>query len=429
MNRRYFPPAVADMARKGTQGMFDGHTWEPPAPKVSMDDVFNPTLNPNRGNTPDPTLISRPTSQATGLPMGVEQLAREGPEYLRGTTLAPGVESKGKALFSPDLGPQQPRVHNGGLVNAPAAIPAMNPAAAKLFGFNVPQDPPPPVMDEGQRLASRITGGAPAPFAGPNSLSRGAQPRGLGGAAPVPVGRSRYDADRMAEQMVRRRDPRGAQFLFGQARDAQDRAFSREMFGAQEGAAIAREQRGEAREDLRFGRELEAEKQREQRRARRENFLFGREQQVEEQRYQRRRQDELTDEQRRNGFTTRPLDPNDPTKGTAVVRGDGSLFNILPYEAPQAPLPPGLVPQGAMRDGVQYGPAEAPRPEVTWQEDPGTGQRVPYQQMIDPQTGEITFKRLRVQGSPQDTGAGGAAPAAMNGSTQTAAGTKFRLKP
>lgn len=267
------------------------------------------------------------------------------------------------------------------------------------------------------------------PMAPVNGLSRRRAPgsnSALGG--PVPVGRSRYDADRMAEQMVRRRDPRGAQFLFGQARDAQDRAFSREMFGAQEGAAMAREQRGEARDDLRFGRELEAEQQREQRRDRRDEFQFGREQQMEEQRYQRRRQDELTDEQRRNGFTTRPLDPNDPTKGTAVVRGDGSLFNILPYEAPPAPLPPGMVPQGATRDGVQYGPAEPPRPEVTWQEDPATGQRVPYQQMIDPQTGEITFKRLRVQGGP-DAGAGAPNPAAMNGGTQTAAGTKFRLKP
>ena len=111
----------------------------------------------------------------------------------------------------------------------------------------------------------------------------------------------------------------------------------------------------------------------------------------------------------------------------------------LPFMKADAPLPAGLVPTGAVRGGVQYGPAETAQtgkaPAFTYEKDPTgkiTGAVYPVQ---DPQTGAWRLQRADINGdgviSPAEAAAaGGAAPAAASAgaAVKTKAGNSYTFK-
>jgi hypothetical protein len=139
----------------------------------------------------------------------------------------------------------------------------------------------------------------------------------------------------------------------------------------------------------------------------------------------------------------------DPTKVT-TQRIEGTDYIIpfagnkamgtLPVMKADAPLPPGLVPTGAMRGGVQYGQAETAQtgkaPSFTYEKEPSTGRITgavyPVQ---DPQTGAWRLQRADINGdgviSPAEAAAaGGAASAAApaGAALKTKAGNSYSFK-
>lgn len=302
------------------------------------------------------------------------------------------------------------------------------------------------------------------PFGPPNALSRGAEAgaaSSLGG--PVPSGRSGRDVNRIAERMLRRKDPRGVQFLFGQAMQKDGQEFQREMFGAHQQASAERDATNFDQGLYMFGKQQEAQKERDATNYDQGIDMFGKQQAAEKERYDRARNDQLTDEQKKKGFTVQPLDPNDPSKGNVIVRGDGSLFNVLPGERPEpkpsmvqipgtgdyvpmfgnqqvsgAPLyqeQPGWSVNGKPKLAPKQD-AKAEKPVVSWGDD-GNGGRIPYQQIVNPETGEVTLRRVKIIDENGDgvddrqqgggAGAGGAAPAARPAG-QTSSGNKWTPK-
>ena len=114
-------------------------------------------------------------------------------------------------------------------------------------------------------------------------------------------------------------------------------------------------------------------------------------------------------------------------------------MGTLPVMKADAPLPAGLVPTGAVRGGVQYGPAEKAQtgkaPSFTYEKDPAgkiTGAVYPVQ---DPKTGAWRLQRADINGdgviSPEEAAAaGGAAPAAdpAGAALKTKAGNSYSFK-
>ena len=117
-------------------------------------------------------------------------------------------------------------------------------------------------------------------------------------------------------------------------------------------------------------------------------------------------------------------------------------MGTLPIQKPDAPIPAGLVPQGAVRDGVQYGLAQTPQntklPAFTYEKDPnGSGKIIgavyPKQ---DPQTGAWSLQRVDINGDgvvdAAEAAASGSAPAAAaqapGQAVKTKGGNSYTLK-
>lgn len=266
---------------------------------------------------------------------------------------------------------------------------------------------------------------------------------GLGGVAPQAVGRSRYDPARMAEQMVRRRDPRGFQFLAGRAMQAEGQNFQREMFGAQQGAMNQRDATNFEQGLQMFGAQQEAMNQRDATNFQQQQQMF---QMQSEQRagesaleFQRRQEAERADRAAQSIVGGEQL----PMQGgfvPMVKRADGTMSmagGFMPAPKAEAPLPEGMVPTRAMRGGVQYEPAQSAgtgkAPSFTYEKDPNgkiTGAVYPVQ---DPQTGAWKLQRADLNGdgvvSPEEAAAVPTSAAAAAGSAlKTKAGNSYTFK-
>ncbi len=305
---------------------------------------------------------------------------------------------------------------------------------------NVPM-PAETAMPFGQPAAAPAQPGAfgggvmPQPRATVNPLSRGA-PAGaassLGG--PVPVGRSRFDPNRMAERMVRRGDPRGAQFLFGKEMQKSGQDFQREMFGAQTAEAQARDATNFEQQQYMFGLQNDAAAARDATNFEQQQYMFGMNVDAANADYERRRADEMADQSGRGVESVEAM----PVEGgfvPVVKRKNGTVdmaggFMPGQKEAPQpsmmqlpgtndfvpmfgnqqvrgAPIyspQPTLVPlpdsqAGPPTPGTTLQPkpkdAKADKPVITWGEDPETGKRMPFQQIVD-ESGNVTMKRVKI---------------------------------
>jgi len=127
-----------------------------------------------------------------------------------------------------------------------------------------------------------------------------------------------------------------------------------------------------------------------------------------------------------------------PVPGTDYVipyAGNKAMGTLQTKQA-EAPLPAGLVPTGAMRGGVQYGPAETGQagkaPAFTYEKDPSgkiTGAVYPVQ---DPQTGQWRLQRADINGdgvvSPEEAAAVPVAAAAAGAALKTKGGNSYTLK-
>lgn len=121
------------------------------------------------------------------------------------------------------------------------------------------------------------------------------------------------------------------------------------------------------------------------------------------------------------------------TKGGGVRMAGG----FIPARPAQPPLPAGLIPQSATRDGIQYGPAQtttdSKAPAFTYEKEPGTGRITgavyPVQ---DPQTGQWRLQRADLNGdgvvSPEEAAAVPAGAAAASTASKTKAGNSYTFK-
>jgi hypothetical protein len=193
--------------------------------------------------------FKRPASAATGLPMGVEELARApAGAPLRGTGLPPGVEQRAReqAALSPDVGPQRPMIYQGGRINQP--LPAVTADPAGGAAPAAPARPPVP-QATGQMPQMQTAARPPLPGEDPRGLGarsplggydprplseRGPMrpPRGVGTTNPnaTRVGPIRAPGERELTRAARRGNWRAAGMLYGTATGQE---FEREMQGQQ----------------------------------------------------------------------------------------------------------------------------------------------------------------------------------------------------
>lgn len=335
--------------------------------------------------------------------------------------------------------------------NGPAA-PAPVPGPMAMTTAPAPE---PAAMRMSPAPVNALSRGAPAgmgsmlgsPITPPNSLSRGASPgaaSGLGG--PIPVGRSANDPMRIAETARRSGNPALIMSLAGQQ---QDRQFQREMFGAQQQASAARDATNFEQGLQMFGAQQEAMDRRDATNFQQQQQMFQMQSQQRADEsaleFQRRQEAERADRELSMNVTTKAI----PGTDYVIPFAGAKAMSTIPVTKPEAPIPEGLVAQGALRDGVQYGPAkaaaDAKAPSFTYEKDPnGSGKIIgavyPEQ---DPQTGKWVLRRADLNGDgvvdPQEKlrayeaakAAALAAPAAAQGTAKTVktkAGNSYTFK-
>lgn len=276
-----------------------------------------------------------------------------------------------------------------------------------------------------------------------------------------PVGRSANDPDRIAEQMRRRGDPR---FIMQRAAMREGQDFQREMFGAGQAAIDNRMQMqaemGMMENQQRFQQGVQMFEMDTQRRANESEADFNRRMELER---QQREAGRIT------GIGTMALPPMEPGGESpgyvpGFQTGDGGWKPVGggPVMRPQEPrmgtmtLPDGtMIPtiNGQPEPGLgQYqqqrlpGPVQpgqaapsqttrvdgggrAEKPTISWQTD-DLGNKVPYQTVTDPETGEVYLRKLRIVDANgdgiDDRTQGGGAAAAPSAPRTTADGNRFR---
>lgn len=358
--------------------------------------------------------------------------------------MSEGVEAKGRRLLTERLsqGPPSPEMQNM-VVNGGRPYAPRTPTMPAEVGGQPAEILPPtrPQAAYAPRL-NPLALGAPAgaasglsvPIAPANSLSRGARPgagSSLGG--PVRVGRSANDPLRIAEQ-ARRRGNIGPMMDLAKTQMQEDRADVRTERGEQRADARYDQQRRDRMDE--WTQSQAAEAAREQRQNERQDQGFDKD-------TQRRANESSVEWERRRLIMAEEKaaqgDPNQvrtvPIPGTDyVVPYTGNrAMGTLPVAKPAPPLPAGMVPRSAQRDGVSYEPGN-PTPEVKlpkiYQGKPdalGKPTRDYYYEP-DPKTGKprkIYIEDKDGDGVPDNQQKGAAAPAAP---AQTASGIKFKLK-
>lgn len=260
-----------------------------------------------------------------------------------------GVEKRAadKLQAQQNQGPMPPMIVNGApRFQAPAV------SAQDLAGYG--QQPaaaaaPAASATPAATAAPRITGAELTSYGAPNNPLGGMNPALLSGrggpmsysqkgvgttsSEAYAVGRNSRRPTRDLERFARR-DPRAAAALAeigtrtseGAAnRDAATRAsdvgFARELqlYGMKQGDAAAADQRDFQQSQTLFDKET----------ARRAGES--------ETDWNRRKAEKQAERDANKGFTVQPVNPADPSQGNAVLRGDGSLFNLLPGQKPEPP--------------------------------------------------------------------------------------------
>lgn len=288
-----------------------------------------------------------------------------------------------------------------------------------------------------------------------NPLSRNA-PAGaassLGG--PVPVGpqrapgeralriaarRGNIDAARTLYQADQRQGSEGAYMRFqawrdGQQAEQRNQERTQERTWQEQDRAQGRSwqtQDQEAERRFRAWQESKDTNQRQQERGQ------ARDWQVQDQ--ERERQQQLEDEKRRSEEARKTYPLMDPTTGKPssahFMTGNGMT---LPTSKPEAPLPPGMVPKQAQRDGIMYGPADqVDKPQlpdgIQYEKDLNGKIVSAVYPTWNPDSKSWTLARMDLNGdgvvsesekAAATTGSGSAGSAAG----QTGSGIKFKMK-
>lgn len=231
---------------------------------------------------------------------------------------------------------------------------------------------------------------------------------------------------RLLERAARRRDPRAILAL-----------ASMEQANAQQGQQLGMMQMREAADAQRFEQQQQNSMmmfdRQQQAMNERDAMNFGQQKEImqmqSEQRagesalaYQRRLEEERA-QREAEGDPTQVRAVPVPGTDYVIHYAGNKAMGTLQTARPDAPLPAGLVPTGAMRGGVQYGPAQpqgdTKPPALTYEKEPGTGRILgavyPVQ---DPQTGQWRLQRADINGdgvvSPEEAAAVPVAAAAAS---------------
>lgn len=357
--------------------------------------------------------------------------------------MAPGVESRAKMQMNPDVGPMPPMMVNGSM-----QFQTPKPAASAAAPVIMSAPRPAPMMMMAPAPAS-----APAPARPVNPLG-GMDPRGIaerGGPMSYSqrgvdtnnpnayaVGRNRAPIGlRMLERAARRRDPRAIMALANMEQQTAAMTQQATLQNQQMSAEAARQD--QARQDrlTMFGMEQQAAQQRDATNfdQQKEIFRMQSEQRAGESALEYQRRLEMEAAQRAaEGDPTQVTTKQIEGTNYVIPFAGKKAMGTVPVMKADAPLPAGLVPQGAVRDGIQYGPAnqaDGKAPAFTYEKDPNgkiTGAVYPVQ---DPQTGAWRLQRADINGdgvvSPQEAAAANAAPA-QGQAVKTKGGNTYSFK-
>lgn len=360
-----------------------------------------------------------PKSPTTGLPaadMGVESRAKMLAPVVPSLTATsdrvaalgrnPNVQPASPALPAPMQAPQRP-------------VQSLPASASPLGGMS------PLSLSARSPMATRQMG---AGTTNPYSYATG--------------GRSRFDPNRMAEMMVRRRDPRGAQFLMQQGLQQTSQDFSREMFGAQQNAM-------NQRDAMNYGQGLQMFQMQQDAMAQRDAVNFGQQQQMFQQETARRAGESDLDWQRRQEAEAAQRAAQSIVGGEQlavpggtvpiVKRADGTTSmagGFIPTREPAPTLTPDDIAAARAMGGdvrMKMGDAEVSFPALTPPKPtrltpvPGQPSQIQGQPAIpdrvfDPYTGSF-YEAGKVPGR----GAASAAPASAAPNAEPAPDPKARM--
>lgn len=369
------------------------------------------------------------------------------PMMTSGVDVSQGVEQQARARREM-AGPQPTMLVNGvQRFNAPASPPPamMPPAAAPM---QAAQMMPAPASQPPTRMAAvNPLGGMDArPLSargGPMSYSQ--QGEGTTNPNAFRVGQNNAPLGmRLLERAARRRDPRAIMQLAGM-----------EQQNVQNAQQMGMMQMREAGDAQRFGLQQQQQQtmfeQQQTAMQMRDATNFDQQKQIMEMQNQQRAGESAVEFQRRQDAEAAQR-AADSIVGDATIQVPGGFVpavrtaggqvrmagGFMTAKTPDAPLPEGLVPQRAMRGGVEYGPAETAQtgkaPAFTYEKDPNgkiTGAVYPVQ---DPQTGAWKLQRADLNGdgvvSPQEAAAAsGAAAAPVAGqAVKTKGGNSYTFK-
>jgi hypothetical protein len=385
---------------------FPASAFNPP-PEMSN---FAPMSDPN----------NRP--KFTGLPAGAQ-----------------GVETQARMAQPAPMGFQTPasdRLAALGRSGAPTPLPSPIPAQAPMMM------PAQPAMR--QAPINPLGGMDPRPLSGRGGpMSYSQQGVGTNNPNAYAVGQNRAPVGmRMLERAARRRDPRAIMAL-----------ASMEQQNAQQGQQMNMMQMREAADALRFDQQQQNQmtmfELQQQAAQQRDATNFGQQKEIMQMQSQQRAGESALEFQRRQeaeaaqraaeGVVGVEQMKMDGGFVPMVRRADGTMSmagSFMPAKPVEAPLPAGLVPTGAIRGGVQYGPAETAQtgkaPAFTYEKDPNgriTGAVYPVQ---DPQTGQWRLQRADLNGdgviSPTEAAAASAAAPAQGAALKTKAGNSYTFK-
>jgi len=349
-------------------------------------------------------------------------------------------------------------VETEALQNRPAPMGFATPASDRMAALgrsNVPAAPPPPTglamsrqtpvpmqpMQPMRAPVNPLGGMDPRPLSsrgGPMAYSQ----QGVGTTNPnaYAVGQNRAPLGmRLLERAARRRDPRAIMALASMEQQNAQQGQQIGMMQMREAADAARFDQQQQNQMTMFERQQLAMQQRDATEFQQQQQMF---QMQSEQRagesalaYQRRLEEERAQREAEGDPTQVRAVPVPGTDYVIPYAGNKAMGTLQTKQA-EAPLPAGLVPTGAMRGGVQYGPAETGQagkaPAFTYEKDPSgkiTGAVYPVQ---DPQTGQWRLQRADINGdgvvSPEEAAAVPVAAAAASAALKTKGGNSYTLK-
>lgn len=213
------------------------------------------------------------------------------------------------------------------------------------------------------------------------------------------VGKNRAPVGmRMLTQAARRRDPRAIMALATMEQDQAQQGQQMSLMQMREAADAQRFDQQQQNAMTMFEREQQAAQQRDATNFEQQQQMFQMQSQ------QRAGESALEFQRRQEAEAAQRAAEGDPTKvTTAQIPGTdyvipfagNKAMGTLPVMKAETPLPAGLVPTGAMRGGVQYGPVktaqERPRPleMIEPRESSVAGQTATPRLQRDPVTGEM----------------------------------------